>query len=258
MRTRPALAVLGFLLASAGCGSDDGPRTPTAPSRAPVPEPTPPPPDLPIAPERRLLQLDGVFYAPGSVIELSPHNPIEIEVIAHPVPTWTIPNWLGPPAPNWAGFVVETDAPAEKLSIRRWIAWREVHETEHPDTGDPVRVGAQVGIIRLEALESGENHGSRTNPRNPDRRPRWGFPRPGGNRCGYDPVALPGGWAEPSDLLRRTDPDCSVGPPIRRSRTFFPASVRGSRRVQLRKNHGPGAGVRGWVTPSRSLPVPGR
>ena len=156
MRTRPALAVLGFLLASAGCGSDDGPRTPTAPSRAPVPEPTPPPPDLPIAPERRLLQLDGVFYAPGSVIELSPHNPIEIEVIAHPVPTWTIPNWLGPPAPNWAGFVVETDAPAEKLSIRRWIAWREVHETEHPDTGEPVRIGAQVGIIRLEALESGE------------------------------------------------------------------------------------------------------
>ena len=158
MRTRPALALLGCLLATAGCGSDDGPQTPTAPSRAPVPEPTPPPPDLPMGPsESFLLQLDGVFYAPGSVIELSPRNPIEIEVTAYPVTTWTTPTWLGPPVPNWAGFVVETDAPAEKLSIRRWIAWREFDETEHPDTGEPVRVGAQVGIIRLEALESGEN-----------------------------------------------------------------------------------------------------
>ena len=104
------------------------------------------------APERLLVRLDGVFYAPGSVIELSSGNPIEIEVLVYPNTSFPLEG----PTPNWAGFVVDTDAPAEKLSIRRWIAWREFDETEHPETGDPARVGVAVGIIRLEALESGE------------------------------------------------------------------------------------------------------
>ena len=77
MRTAPALALLGFLLATAGCGSDDGPPTPTAPPRVTFPASPPPP-------ERLLVRLDGVFYAPGSVIELSPGNPIEIEVLVYP------------------------------------------------------------------------------------------------------------------------------------------------------------------------------
>ena len=146
MRTAPALALLGFLLATAGCGSDDGPPTPTTPPSRWVPQPSLPPP------ERLLLRLDGVFYAPGSVIELSPGNPIEIEVLVYPNTSFPLEG----PTPNWAGFVVETDAPAERLSIRRWIAWREVYEREDPETGDPTQVGVAVGIIRLEALESGE------------------------------------------------------------------------------------------------------
>ena len=151
MRTWVALVVLGFLLATAGCGSDDGPPTPTAPPRGTIPEPIPPPPDPPM-PERLLLRLEGVFYAPASVIELSPGNPIEIEVFVYP--DTSFPFEAG--TPNWAGFVVETDAPAEMLLIRQRITWREVVETEHPETGDPVRTGVAVGIIRLEALESGE------------------------------------------------------------------------------------------------------
>ena len=140
MRTAPALALLGFLLATAGCGS------PTAPPGRWIPEPSPPPP------ERLLVRLDGVFYAPGSVIELSSGNPIEIEVLTYPKAS--VPLEAG--TPNWAGFVVETDAPAERLLIRRSIAWREVYEREDPETGDPTQVGVAVGIIRLEALESGE------------------------------------------------------------------------------------------------------
>ena len=145
MRTAPALALLGFLLATAGCGSDDGPPTPTAPPRVTFPASPPPP-------ERLLVRLDGVFYAPGSVIELSPGNPIEIEVLVYPNTSFPLEG----PTPNWAGFVVETDAPAERLLIRRSIAWREVYEREDPETGDPTQVGVAVGIIRLEALESGE------------------------------------------------------------------------------------------------------
>ena len=105
------------------------------------------------APERLLVRLDGVFYAPGSVIELSPGKPIEIEVRAHPTDSFS----LEPRTPNWASFVVETDASAERLSIRHWIAWREFSEAEHPESGDLVRVGSSVGIIRLEAVESGAN-----------------------------------------------------------------------------------------------------
>ncbi len=240
MRTAPALALLGFLLATAGCGS------PTAPPRVTFPASPPPP-------ERLLVRLDGVFYAPGSVIELSPGNPIEIEVLVYPNTSFPLEG----PTPNWAGFVVETDAPAERLLIRRSIAWREVYEREDPETGDPTQVGVAVGIIRLEALESGET----TDPGEVHEvrigAPAGGFPGPPDIEVDTTPLRFrmvaPSPAISCDELTLTAEPDHRSGEPG----GFFPASVRGRRGVQFRKIHAPGARLRGRAASCRSLPVPG-
>ena len=153
MRTLSALAVFGFFLTTAGCGSDDGPRTPTAPVRPPVPEPTPSPPDPPTFPERMQLRFDGVFYAPGSVIELTPGAAVQIQVEAHPPTFYQSPDWIAF-TPDWAAFTVETDAPPSVLRVGRWIERREV-ESNLPDTGESETRSVSIGMVERAMVESG-------------------------------------------------------------------------------------------------------
>ena len=181
MRTRSALAVLGFLLVSAGCGSDDGPGPPTAPpppSPPPVPGPTPPPPpDLPRPPESIMLRPDGVFYAPHQVIELTPGAAVQIEVVAYPRTVYLNEPAHFAPAPDWAAFTVETDAPPSVLQVRRWIERREV-EGYSSDTGEMETRTVRVGIVELQAIEVGTGEHAQAIHEVRIGAPAGGFPGP--------------------------------------------------------------------------------
>ena len=154
MRKRSALAALGFLLMTGGCGSGDSPRTPTAPpppAPPPAPGPTPPPPPGPPPSGRIMLRPDGVFYAPYWVTELIPGTTVQIELLAHPPTIYRYPDWIAR-TPDWANFTVETDAPPSVLRVRRWIQRREV-ERSASDTEETPYVA--VGIVEIRAVEAG-------------------------------------------------------------------------------------------------------